>query len=187
MNDRATSSTGADRHYVSHGLRSGQSYTYSVRVEYEQAGQRVVENKVASLTADSDVRLVFGSDAVVAEDESTADRESAAVQVSAADEDEDDDDGGSSTKLTLRVPADARVTLAGSPTRQTGVERQYLTTQLAAGQTWENYRVTVEVDRLGETLTQQRELTLHGGKAHELAFDFPAEADARGPKLAAAN
>ena len=78
----------------------------------------------------------------------------------------------SQTKLTLHVPAEAKVTLAGVATKQTGEVRQFSTSQLAAGQAWQNYTVHVELVRDGKTLTQDRQITLTGGTAQDLSIDF---------------
>jgi uncharacterized protein (TIGR03000 family) len=76
------------------------------------------------------------------------------------------------TRLTLHVPEDAKVTLAGVPTKQNGETRQFSTTRLAPGQTWDGYKVVVEVERDGKTLSQERILTLRAGEAQELSVDF---------------
>ena len=76
------------------------------------------------------------------------------------------------TKLTLHVPAEAKVTLAGVATKQTGEVRLFSTSQLAAGQAWQNYTVHVELVRDGKTLTQDRQIALTGGTAQELSIDF---------------
>ncbi len=76
------------------------------------------------------------------------------------------------TRLTLRVPADAVVTLAGVPTKQIGELRQYTTTRLASGQVWDDYKVVVSLERDGQTLRQERTLQLTGGQSQELSVDF---------------
>ena len=78
------------------------------------------------------------------------------------------------TKLTLHVPAEAKVTLAGVATKQGGEVREFSTSKLAAGQAWDNYTVHVEVVRDGKTLTQDKKITLTGGSAQELSIDFGA-------------
>jgi uncharacterized protein (TIGR03000 family) len=78
------------------------------------------------------------------------------------------------TKLTLHVPAEAKVTLAGVATKQAGEVREFSTSKLAAGQAWENYTVHVELVRDGKTLTQDKKITLTGGSAQELSIDFGA-------------
>ena len=82
--------------------------------------------------------------------------------------------GPAKTELKLSVPENARVLLAGSPTKQTGAERTYITSQLVEGQEWEGYTVRVELERDGKQLVQERTLKVTGGQAYELAFDFKA-------------
>lgn len=147
VNDRATTSTGSSRNYVSNGLAVGKTYKYRVRVEYELDGEPVVETKVATLTGGGQASLEFGQ----------------AVEAVAKKAVE--------TKLTLSVPADAKVTLSGAATQQTGQEREYTTTQLADGSSWDNYVVSVTV---GEE-TQDRVITLRGGESQHLVFDFATE------------
>jgi uncharacterized protein (TIGR03000 family) len=79
------------------------------------------------------------------------------------------------TRLTLHVPADAVVTLAGVPTKQTGETRQYTTTRLASGQVWDNYTVVVSLERDGQTLREERTIQLTGGQAQELSIDFDSQ------------
>jgi len=79
------------------------------------------------------------------------------------------------TKLTLRVPADAKVTLAGVETKQTGEVRQFATSKLASGQVWSNYTVVVETTRDGQTVREERTLNLTGGQDQELAVNFDSK------------
>jgi uncharacterized protein (TIGR03000 family) len=76
------------------------------------------------------------------------------------------------TSLTLRVPAYAKVTLAGVSTKQTGEVRQFATTKLAAGQIWDDYKVIVEVQKDGQVAREERTLKLTGGKTQELTVNF---------------
>ncbi len=143
VNDHKTTSTGTMRAYVSHSLNAGQTYNYNVRVEYKQDGKTVVETKVATLTGGGEASLSFGQPTpMVAE--------------------------ATKTKLTLSVPAAAKVTLAGATTRQAGNERQYITTSLPEGETWDSYTVRVEV----AGSTQEKTITLRGGEAQHLVFSF---------------
>jgi len=50
---------------------------------------------------------------------------------------------GATTRLTLRVPADAKVWIEGQLTDSTGELREFGTKALADGQAWENYEVRV--------------------------------------------
>jgi uncharacterized protein (TIGR03000 family) len=79
------------------------------------------------------------------------------------------------TTLTLNVPDDAEVVLAGNTTAMSGAKRVFATNQLSAGQTWESYKVVVKLEREGQMLTQERTLTVHGGESYELTFDFGAD------------
>ncbi len=74
------------------------------------------------------------------------------------------------TELKLRVPADAKVTLAGVATKQTGEVRQFATSNLASGQAWQNYQVVVEMNRDGKPVREERTITLVGGQTQELSF-----------------
>jgi uncharacterized protein (TIGR03000 family) len=76
------------------------------------------------------------------------------------------------TSLTIHVPADAKITLAGVETKQTGELRQFATTRLAAGQSWDGYKVVVQLDKNGQTLHEERTLKLVGGEAQELTVNF---------------
>ncbi len=76
------------------------------------------------------------------------------------------------TSLTIHVPADAKVTLAGVDTKQTGEARQFATTRLAAGQSWDGYKVVVEMNKNGQTLHEERMIKLVGGEAQELSVNF---------------
>jgi len=82
--------------------------------------------------------------------------------------------GPAKTELKLRVPENARVSLAGLPTKQTGAERTFITDLLTAGQEWEGYTILVELERDGKQLVQERTLKIEGGQTYELAFDFDA-------------
>ena len=150
VNDRATTSTGASRSYVSHNLTVGKSYKYRVRVEYDVDGKTVTETKLATLTGGGESSLDFGG--------------SPAEAVIAAKPAE--------TKLTLSVPSDAKVTLSGAVTKQTGELREYTTTRLATGKAWDDYVIRVAV---GESV-QERTITLRGGESQHLVFEFASAA-----------
>jgi uncharacterized protein (TIGR03000 family) len=76
------------------------------------------------------------------------------------------------TRLTLHVPAEAKVTLAGVTTKQSGETRQFSTTNLQAGQVWDDYKVVVEMEQDGQTVREERTIKLTGGKAQELSINF---------------
>lgn len=76
------------------------------------------------------------------------------------------------TQLTLHVPADAKVTLAGVETKQTGEVRQFATTKLASGQNWNDYKIVVETTHDGQVQREERTITLTGGQNEDLAINF---------------
>jgi uncharacterized protein (TIGR03000 family) len=76
------------------------------------------------------------------------------------------------TTLKLNVPADAKVTLAGVETKQSGEAREFSTSRLTAGQAWQNYTIHVEVERNGQVLAQDQTITLTGGTTQELSINF---------------
>ena len=47
--------------------------------------------------------------------------------------------------MTLNVPEGAEVTLAGNSTKATGEVRTFRTSQLAAGQIWDDYEIEVKM------------------------------------------
>jgi len=81
----------------------------------------------------------------------------------------------SKTTLTLHVPADAKVWLAGNETSSQGATRLFETTTLREGQTWKNYevRVTRVVDGREQSLVKT--IDLAAGATVELSVD-PTEA-----------
>lgn len=151
VNDEATESEGPVRQYISHGLREGYSYTYVVRVEQMVDGEKLTDVKRVRLRAGSTERLVF-------------DLPEAGQSIAAS--------GPSETVLTLVVPEDAKVTLAGNDTKVAGNVRTYRTTRLTAGETWDNYTVRVSVTRGGRELSKEQTISLRGGSEEKLAFDF---------------
>jgi uncharacterized protein (TIGR03000 family) len=79
------------------------------------------------------------------------------------------------TRLTLHVPAEASVNLAGIQTKQTGEVRQFTTTKLASGQIWDDYKVVVTMERDGQTLREERTIRLTGGQSQELSINFDSQ------------
>lgn len=151
VNGLETKSTGALRRYVSRGLDAGSKYTYEVRAEVTRDGEPVVETKTVDVSAGQSSSVAFD------------------LRPSKAE-----------TKLTLRVPEDARVYLANRETTTGGAVRTFRTSILSEGKVWSNYTVRVSVERNGQTLTKEETIALTGGEARELSFDFDA------PKVASA-
>jgi uncharacterized protein (TIGR03000 family) len=145
VNDNATTSTGTVRQFVSHGLKSGKTYRFEVRAEVIDAqGEVLTERRTVSVTAGQREQLSFAFSDV----DSTLD-----------------------TSITLHVPEDAKVTLAGKSTRATGTERTFSTQHLKPGQIWDDYEVEVQV---GEQVKRQT-VRLLAGDSLQLSFNFEDE------------
>ncbi len=93
VNGNATTSTGTSRHFVSRGLEAGNSYRFDVRVELDVNGKAVSESKSVVLVPGRDETLSFAMESTGVSQKETV--------------------------LTLNVPADAHVVLAGNPTKST--------------------------------------------------------------------
>ncbi len=145
VNGRATSSTGESRQYVSRGLTAGFGYTYEVRAEAMVDGQLVEDTKTVRLEAGDTTELEF------------------------------DLQPRPETVLTVNVPADAKVTLAGTPTSATGDVRVFRTTALPRGQEWSDYLVKVTVERDGKQVTKEEKISLKSGDQRALDFEFDVE------------
>lgn len=75
------------------------------------------------------------------------------------------------TSLTLLVPADAKVWLAGNATGSTGELRSFETTALAAGETWQDYEIRVVTTIEGRERTVSKVINLAAGATLELEID----------------
>lgn len=144
INDRATTSTGTLRQYDSGNLTSGKTYTYQVRAEANRDGQLVTQSETVRLRAGDTQNLAFRLE------------RPRAVE----------------TSLTLSVPEDAIVVLAGQEANGTGPVRTFKTTKLNRGQVWTDYSIQVSVVRNGQMLTQQKTISLVGGRQESLSFAF---------------
>jgi uncharacterized protein (TIGR03000 family) len=147
VNGSPTSSTGAARQYVSRDLQTGFSYTYEVKAEVVRNGKTVEQVKSINLRAGQTAELAF--------------------DFPAADSIE--------TALTVNVPAEAKVYLAGNPTSAKGEKRVFRTTGLASGNAWDDYIVRVEFEQDGHTVTQEKTISLKAGESQEL--NFPTEVE----------
>jgi uncharacterized protein (TIGR03000 family) len=74
--------------------------------------------------------------------------------------------------LTLHVPSDAKVTLAGVTTKQTGELRKFSTNRLTSGQVWDDYKVVVEMQRDGQMVREERVIKLTGGQPQDLTVNL---------------
>jgi uncharacterized protein (TIGR03000 family) len=153
VNGLPTNSTGAERQYVSRDLQSGYNYTYEVKAEIVRDGKTIEEVKKVNLRAGQTAELAFNFPA--------GDSIPASNSVE--------------TSLTVNVPPDAKVYLAGNPTKAKGETRVFRTTGLTSGKSWDDYTVRVEFERDGQVVSQEKTIRLAAGQSQELTFDFPTE------------
>ena len=144
VNGTKTSATGTVRQYVSRGLAAGKRYEFTVRMTVDRDGQTSEQTKVVSLAAGGRSSLSF-------------------TAASAP-----------KTSLTLHVPADAKVWLAGNETSSAGATRQFQTSTLAAGQAWKNYEIRVATVVDGREQVVSKVIDLAAGQSIELSLD-PAQ------------
>ena len=144
VNGQATRSTGEHREFVSRDLELGYNYAYEVRAEVIRDGQTIEQTKKIDLRAGKRAEVAFNF--------------APAEKVE--------------TKLTVRVPADAKVYLSGNETSAKGETRIFRTTGLKNGKTWNDYVIKVEYDVDGRTITQEKRIDLRSGEEREIAFDF---------------
>jgi uncharacterized protein (TIGR03000 family) len=149
VNDKATTSTGSLRNFTTKNLDPKQTYTYAIRAEFEHNGQTISQTKTATVSVGDVASLSFDPSEPV------------------------------TTALTLKVPAEAKVYLAGKETTLTGDVRKFTTTRLPMGQQWTNYAVRVEVERDGQKLAKEEMVSIKAGESREVTIDFPVTTVAR--------
>jgi uncharacterized protein (TIGR03000 family) len=149
VNDRPTTSTGTDREYVSHDLAPGARYNYNIRAEFERDGKTVVENKSIQLTAGQTASLDF-----------------VGTEVQTAD------NADTRTTLIVRLPADAKLFLAGRETQATGDVREFSTTRLPNGSEWQKYEIKAVIERDGHEEVREQTIQLAAGESREVTISF---------------
>jgi uncharacterized protein (TIGR03000 family) len=154
VNGMPTKSAGSIRQFMSSGLEAGYVYKYEIEVRYE--GVEAPETHTVKLRAGSAERVVFNGPSTA------SDVAAEAVESPEAPE----------TVVTIHVPADAKVELAGNETKGEGETRTFRTRRLAAGEAWDSYTIRVTANVNGSAVTKEKTLRLEAGSAHDLAFDF---------------
>ncbi len=142
VNGKPTSSKGTSRRFVSRNLESGSSYRFEVRAEQEVNGRVLSKNQTVVLTPGSTEAIAFTF--------------------------EDTKPIAAETVLKLNVPADAKVTLAGNTTKSTGESRTFRTKELASGEVWNDYTITVSWNGV----VKEKSIRLIGGDELAVSFGF---------------
>jgi uncharacterized protein (TIGR03000 family) len=163
VNDRPTTSTGSDREYISHDLEPGARYNYTVRAEFVRDGKTVTESKTIQLSAGRSADLDFDGET--------------SVQTA--------DNADTRTTLIVRLPADARLFLAGRETKATGEVREFSTTRLQSGSEWATYAIRAIVQRDGREQVREETVSLKAGDSREVTINFDALASDKVAETAA--
>ncbi|PQO42783.1 hypothetical protein C5Y97_01110 [Blastopirellula marina] len=156
VNDKVTSSTGNVRRFVSRDLEPGYTFEYEIRAEMRVDGRMVSEVKTVKLNSGETKNVEFNLDPTA-----TPDAQVVGTPVE--------------TKVTLNVPKNASVVLAGNEMRTLGEQRVFSTDSLAAGETWKDYDIVVTILRNGTPVTKRKVIDLTGGDNQEITFDFSTD------------
>ncbi len=149
INDVATTSTGSQRRYISRGLQAGKNYTYRVTAKVFRNGKQYDDTQV--------VDLAMGQSTAIAFDPNLGNVEEV-VPVS--------------TTLIVKMPADAKLLLAGVDTFTKGESREFTTTHLTEGDKWESYVVRGELEVDGQTMVATQYVDLNAGDVKEIELNF---------------
>jgi uncharacterized protein (TIGR03000 family) len=76
------------------------------------------------------------------------------------------------TSVVIHVPADAKVFLSGHEMTATGPVRQFSTNRLGEGDEWAGYTIRATIERDGQLVTKEQTISLRGGDAQEVQFNF---------------
>lgn len=155
VNGRETNLSGAVRNFVSAGLSEDEQYDYTISMRVTRGGKVEEQTRTLSVSGGQRHVVAFAAPAAPA----TPLPESVAV----------------TTSLTLRVPEGAKVWIEGQPTVKEGAVREFQTSALEAGETWEGYEVKVAMEVDGRSIETTKRIDLIGGKAIDLTVD-PAAA-----------
>lgn len=150
INGLETRTRGTERRYLSQGLIPGYRYAYEIQAILVRDGQELTETQTVRVRGGETSRVAFDFE------QPTVAKKSVPAQ----------------TTLTLNVPEDAQVVLAGNPTSASGAVRRFTTKELARGQNWENYRIEVSAERNGQRVTEEKTIRLAGGDSLTLSFEL---------------
>jgi uncharacterized protein (TIGR03000 family) len=150
VNGAATRSTGASRQYISRGLIAGRQYTYEFKAEVNVNGKTLTDTQVVQLTAGEQAQVAFNL----------------------GEKSEQNAAKSTKTKLTLNVPADAKVFLSGQETKATGERREFVSSKVTDGGKWDHYTIRVVANVDGQPTEKEQTIKLIPGEDQELSFDF---------------
>ena len=76
----------------------------------------------------------------------------------------------------VRLPADAKLTIDGEPTKSTSADRTFVTPPLESGEDF-HYTLRAEFVREGETLTIERRIAVRAGQETRVSLDLPGASE----------
>jgi uncharacterized protein (TIGR03000 family) len=142
--------TSTRRTFVTPTLEAGERYFYDIQAEVVRDGQVRTETR----------RVIVAAGQVAKVDFSDLGPAVAAAPVAES----------APARLTVRVPADARLYVDGEKVTHTAGARTFETPALPIGQTF-YYTVTAEVDRDGRTLSDTRRVLVEAGKKVSVSIE----------------
>jgi uncharacterized protein (TIGR03000 family) len=151
VNGAPSNLTGRVRKLFSRNLQPGKRYPYELRAEAFRDGRVVSQSKSLELVAGATEAVTFPPQI-----------ETPAIAGPRSPQ---------PTTLVVHVPTDAKVYLLGNETRATGPVRRFTTDLLPAGERTA-YTLRVTVRRGSRMISQERRITLEGGRTHEQHFMF---------------
>jgi len=165
INDHPTTTPGSQRVFVSPGLLPGHRYPYEIRAERVLDGNTQQQVRRATLEAGqmAEVWFDFGTATAKPQVPTPAVRpELPTVQ----------HDAPTITRLTVWVPADARVILRGREIPGSGPMRTFATARLEIDDPPVRCTVRATIERDGRPLSREKTIEFRAGSSYEVRFDF---------------
>jgi uncharacterized protein (TIGR03000 family) len=86
--------------------------------------------------------------------------------------------GEAPATLVVHLPAEARLTVDGQPTRSTSDRRVFMSPPLTPGKTY-HYVLQAQMQRNGETLRASQNVNVRAGRESEVYLEFPVQGVSR--------
>jgi uncharacterized protein (TIGR03000 family) len=149
---RQLSQTSATRRVVTPNLEAGQTYAYTLKAKMVRDGQTVTATKTISFRAGETARVDFGA------------LETAVAEKPAA----------APARITVRLPADAKLSIDGVACPLTSGTRSFDTPDLQPGKSYA-YTLKAEIVRDGKARAESRKVMVQAGE--KLTVRFRDQAD----------
>jgi uncharacterized protein (TIGR03000 family) len=143
VDGQPTRFTAPEQRFVTPQLEAGKSYFYEIQATVARDGKDVSVTRKVTVRAGEEARVDFGDVVGLAQQ------------------------GAAPAKVTVRLPADARLYIDGSLSPLTGAVRTFETPRLEAGKPYV-YELRAEVLRDGLVRRAAERITIEAGKAVEV-------------------